>query len=74
MQIKFPREGINKGRATFEQPKETSPDMNNMRLYSTFDNRASGSQRPGLDKWGAGTLIGAAEQPVVAICTVSSVV
>jgi len=28
----------------------------------------------GLDKWGAGTQIGAAEQPVVAMCTVSSVV
>ncbi len=73
MKLSFPREGINKGRATFEQPIETSPDMNNMRLYDTLDNRARGGQRPGLDKWGAGTQIGSAEQPVVAMCTVSSV-
>jgi len=37
------------------------------------DGRLRGGQRPGLAKWGAGTLIGAAEQPVVAICAVSTV-
>ncbi len=73
MKLSFPSGGINKGRATFEQPKETSPDMNNMRLYDTLDNRARGGQRPGLDKWGAGTQIGSAEQPVVCMVTVSSV-
>jgi len=47
--------------------------MKNMRLYDTLDTRARGGQRPGLDKWGDGDQIGAAEQPVVAIVTVSSV-
>ena len=74
MKLRFPYEGINKGRALCEQPEMTSPDMNNIRPYDVLDNRMRGGQRPGLDKWGAGTQIGSAEQPVVAICIVSSVV
>lgn len=73
MKIRFPLQGIDKGRATSDQPEATSPDMNNMRPYDTLDNRARGGQRPGLDKWGAGTQIGSAEQPVVAMVIVSSV-
>jgi hypothetical protein len=45
--------------------------MNNVRPY--HDGRLRGGQRPGLDKWGAGTLCGAAEEPIVAMCVVSSV-
>lgn len=73
MRIMFPFKGIDKGRAAHQQSPETSADMKNMRLFDVLDNRARGGQRPALDKWGAGTQIGAAEQPVVAICTVSSV-
>ena len=73
MKIQFPFKGIDKGRATSEQPQATSPRINNMRVFDTLDNRARGGQRPGLDKWGAGTQIGAAEQPVVAMVIVSSV-
>lgn len=73
MRLKFPRQGIDKGRATSEQPIATSPGMSNVRMYDTLNNRARGGQRPGLDKWGAGDQIGAAEQPVVAMCAVSSV-
>jgi len=47
--------------------------MNNMRPYDTLDKRARGGQRPGLVKWGDGDLIGGAEQPVVAMCIVTSV-
>lgn len=74
MKVLFPLNGIDKGRTTSEQPEATSPDMNNVRPYDVLDNRMRGGQRPGLDKWGAGTKIGAAEQPVVAMCIVSSVV
>lgn len=74
MRIPFPFKGLDKGRPTYQQLPQTSPDMNNMRLFDTLDNRARGGQRPGLDKWGAGDQIGGAEQPVVAMCTVSSVV
>lgn len=73
MRLPFPLQGIDKGRATSEQPIATSPDLNNVRPYDTLDNRARGGQRPGLDKWGNGDLISDAEQPVVAMCTVSSV-
>jgi len=64
---------MNKGRPTSQQAPEISADMNNMRLFDVLDHRARGGQRPGLDKWGAGTQIGGLEQPVVAICVVSSV-
>ena len=74
MKLRFPYQGIDKGRVLCEQPEMTSPNMNNIRPFDVLDNRMRGGQRPGLDKWGAGTQIGAAEQPVVAICIVSSVV
>lgn len=69
----FPLKGIDKGNVSFLQPDLTSPDMKNVRVFDTYSNRARGGQRPGLDKWGNGTQIGGTEQPVVAICTVSSV-
>ncbi len=74
MRIQFPFKGVDKGRAAHQQSPETSFDMKNIRLYDTLDNRARGGQRPGLDKWGDGDQIGGAEQPVVAMCVVSSVV
>ena len=73
MKLNFPLQGVDKGRATSEQPQNTAPNMSNVRPYDTLDNRVRGGQRPGLDKWGAGVQIGAAEQPVVAIVIVSSV-
>jgi len=72
MKIRFPYEGIDKGRALCEQPEMTVPHMNNMRPRDVLDNRMRGGQRPGLDKWSA-TQIGAAEQPVVCMVVVSSV-
>ncbi len=73
MQVPFPFNGIDKGRAAHQQAEGTSADMINMRLYAALNNRAQGGQRPGLDKWGNGDQIGGAAQPVVAICMVSSV-
>ena len=72
--LRFPIKGLHRGFVTEVQPELTSPDMNNVRPFDALDKRARGGQRPGLDKWGAGTQIGAAEQPVVAMCTVSAVV
>jgi len=71
-ELVFPTSGRHDGFPAGKQPANTSRSMNNMRPY--FDGKAVGGQRPGLDKWGAGTQIGAAEQPVVAMCTVSTVV
>lgn len=73
MIIPFPYKGLDKAQAACQQSPITSSDMNNMRLFDTLDNRARGGQRPAVDKWGAGTLIGGESQPVVAMCIVSSV-
>lgn len=73
MNLRFPYEGTDKGRALAEQPELTVPHMSNMRPRDVLDDRMRGGQRPGLDKWGNGDQIGAAEQPVVAIVIVSSV-
>ena len=72
--IYFPIRGIHKGSVTDRQPRGTAPDMQNVRPFDVAENRARGGQRPGLVKWGAGTRIGGVEQPVVAICSVASVV
>lgn len=69
----FPKLGLYKGAATNQQPLLTSSDLLNVRLYDVLGNRARGGQRPGLDKWGDGDLIGGAEQPIVAMCIVETV-
>ena len=74
MEIFFPIKGLHKGFVTEKQPPLTSFNMSNVRPYDALANRLRGGQRPGLAKWGAGTQVGAAEQPVVAIVTVASVV
>lgn len=73
MKLRFPYHGLDKGRAVSDQPEHTAAHMNNVRPRDVLDNRMRGGQRPGLDKWGAGTQIGSAEQPVVALVVVSSV-
>lgn len=72
MELRFPIRGLHLGSPSSKQMDQTSRDMKNVRPL--FDGRFVGGQRPGLDKWGAGTLIGGQEQPIVAMCTVSSIV
>ncbi len=72
MILGFPVKGLFLGLQSSKQIPDTSRDLNNVRPL--FDGRFVGGQRPGLDKWGVGTQVGDAEQPVVAMCTVSSVV
>ena len=67
----FPMKGLHKAYPASTQPEGTSPDMNNVRPFA--GGRFQGGQRPGLVKWGNGDQVGAAEQPVVAMCIVSSV-
>ena len=73
VRIQFPLLGINKGMATTRQPYATSSEMNNVRLYGVLNTRARGGQRPGQTAWGDGNLIGDSNQPVVAMCVVSSI-
>lgn len=74
LNIMFPIKGLHKGFQTERQPGLTSFNMLNVRPYDPLSNRLRGGQRPGLVKWGEGTLIGGAEQPIVAICSISSVI
>lgn len=74
MDIFFPIKGLHKGFITEKQPPLTSFSMLNVRPYDPLSNRLRGGQRPGLVKWGDGDRIGDADQPVVAICVVSSVI
>lgn len=72
-EIQFPLKGIDKNWANSNQPPTTSPSMLNVRPKDVSEERTRGGQRPGLDKWGAGTLIGAAEQPVVMLLVCAAV-
>lgn len=72
LNVGFPLQGIDKGRATTEQPIQTAPDMLNVRPYDTDDRRLRGGQRSGLNKWGNGSLLGGG-QPVVLITVTTSV-
>ncbi|MHA2063286.1 MAG: hypothetical protein ACXABY_02775 [Candidatus Thorarchaeota archaeon] len=74
MEITPPIQGIMKGLNPGQPLPAFSEYMNNVRPVDVLEKRIRIGQRPGLDKWGAGTLIGAAEQPVVALCTVTTVV
>lgn len=70
--VGFPMQGLDKGRATTEQPIETSPDILNVRPFDTDDKRLRGGQRPGLDKWGSGDLLGSG-QPIVFMTSIATV-
>ena len=72
--LPIPIKGINKGLSVVSVPSEYSSNMNNVRPRDVLEGKMRLGQRPGLKKWGAGTLIGGANQPVVAICSVSKVV
>ncbi len=71
MEILFPFRGLHKGILGSKQPIDTARSMRNVRPYK--DGRLRGGQRPGMVKWGAGTRIGADEQPVVVMCVVGTV-
>ncbi len=74
VEIMFPIKGLHMGFQTEKQPPLTSFSMLNVRPYDSLSNRLRGGQRPAAVKWGDGDLIGGVEQPIVAICSVSSVI
>jgi hypothetical protein len=73
MEILPPLKGLHRGTLHGHAPELTSEHINNVRPIDTLEKRIRIGQRPGLDKWGNGTQIGGAEQPVVASCFVTSV-
>ena len=72
-QVAIPTNGILKGFPPEAADPKHSEQMNNIRPVDVLESRIRIGKRPGLDKWGNGTQIGAAEQPVVAMCTVATV-
>jgi hypothetical protein len=74
LEILPPIRGIHKGSIVGHSPELTTQSMNNVRPRDSYEKRVRIGQRPGLDKWGKGTLVGGSTQPVVAICVVSSVI
>jgi hypothetical protein len=70
MVLAFPIKGQNKGTLPSEQPGDTTYKALNVRPY--WQGRLRGGQRPGLGKWSS-TQIGAVDQPVVAITSVTVV-
>jgi len=74
MEVLPPIKGVFKGSLTGHAPELTSEYMNNVRPVDVQEKRVRIGQRPGQNKWGNGTRVGAAEQPVVAMTFVNSVV
>lgn len=70
--VPLPIKGINKGLPVNTTPSEYSSYMNNVRPTDVLEGRLRLGQRPGLKKW-SDTQIGGVENPVVAICSVSTV-
>ena len=74
MELLPPIKGIFRGSLMGHAPELTSESMNNVRPVDVQEKRVRIGQRPGLDKWGNGTQVGAAEQPIVAMTFVNSVI
>lgn len=72
-EMPIPYKGIHKGFPVDKTPQEYSTNMDNVRPRDVLESRIRMGQRPGLKKWGAPTQVGGAEQPVVAMCSVSYV-
>jgi hypothetical protein len=70
--LPLPIKGLNKGITVSVTPSEYSTNMNNVRPRDVLEGRIRLGQRPGLAKWSTDQ-VGATEQPVVALCSVSSI-
>ena len=73
-ELKHPIKGLAKGISSHLLSDEYSEYMDNVRPFDVLESKARIGQRPGLDKWGNGDQIGGADQPVVAITSVTTVV
>jgi hypothetical protein len=73
-EVHIPIKGNLKGFSSDKTTPQYSEYLNNVRPQDTLEKKIRIGKRPGQKKWGNGTQIGAAEQPVVAMCVVSSIV
>ena len=68
-----PIKGLYRGGLLGHAPDLTTEVINNVRPVDGLEKRLRIGQRPGADKWGNGTRIGTAENPVVFILSVNSI-
>ncbi len=70
-----PIKGLFRGTLLGHAPVLTSESMNNVRPVDSLEKRIRIGQRPGLDKWGNGTLVGGdTDFPIVAVLHISKVI
>jgi hypothetical protein len=70
--LPLPIKGLNRGLTVAIVPAEYSTNMNNVRPRDVLESKIRLGQRPGLAKWSA-TQVGDADNPIVAIASVSSI-
>jgi len=73
MVFSLPIKGFSEGLPVEKSDPMTSGYLNNVRSTGVLDKRIKISQRPAVVNWGGEVQIGAAEEPVVFMCTVSTV-
>jgi len=72
-ELSLPIKGVSKIFPVDKEENLFSGYMINVRPQDVLERRIRLGKRPGLDKWGNGDQIGDVEQPIVAVCCVSSV-
>lgn len=72
-EIPMPLRGVNRAYTVDKTSPEFCDSMNNVFPFDTLEGRMRFGKRPGLKKWGEGSLVGGAELPVVAMCIVSTI-
>lgn len=68
--VPLPVKGYSAGTAFCTTNPEYTQEIYNVRVRDVLEGRIRLGQRPGMKKWSA-TQIGAANQPVVAMCVVA---
>ena len=68
-----PIQGLSNFLSVNDVEQLVSEVLSNVRAIDTQEKRLRISQRPVLEKWGAGVQIGGTDAPVVAICSISTV-
>jgi len=69
----LPVKGFSEGLPIDKSDQLTTGHSNNVRGTGVLNRKIKVGQRPAVVKWGSGTQIGGAENPVVAMCSVATV-
>lgn len=75
--LPFPLKGKDSNFSVTKQPPLTSSEIENVRPYDVFEDRARGGQRPGLQKWASEQVGGGAyhiDRIVQITCMISNAI